>query len=76
MMTARHRKTNASWEESAIQREQSRTCPVSGKRMYAKEDEAKATAAHRMAEKETAAVQLRTYKCLYCETWHLTSKEP
>jgi hypothetical protein len=43
--------------------------------MYAKEDEAKATAAHRMADKETAAVQLRTYKCLYCETWHLTSKE-
>jgi hypothetical protein len=49
--------------------------PVSGKRMYANEREAKATAAHRMAEKETGPAQLRTYRCLYCGTWHLTSKE-
>ena len=41
--------------------------------MYANEAEAKATAAHRMSEQGTA--QLRTYRCLYCGTWHLTSKQ-
>jgi hypothetical protein len=48
---------------------------VSGKRMYANEREANATAAHRMADKEAGPAQLRTYKCLYCGAWHLTSKE-
>ena len=74
-MAARHRKTNPSWEAGAAKRDQAPTCPVSGKRMYANENEAKATAAHRMADKETAPTQLRTYKCLYCGAWHLTSKE-
>jgi hypothetical protein len=73
-MAARHRKTNPSWEAAAVKQDQPRTCPVSGKRMYANENEAKATAAHRMAE-ETAPTQLRTYKCQYCGAWHLTSKE-
>jgi len=62
-------------EMEAVKRDQPRTCAVSGKRMYANEREAKATAAHRMADKETSPVQLRTYKCLYCGTWHLSSKE-
>jgi len=43
--------------------------------MYANEGEAKTTAAHRMSDKESAPTQLRTYKCLYCGAWHLTSKE-
>ena len=43
--------------------------------MYPTEFEAKATAAHRMAGGKTGPVQLRTYLCLYCESWHLTSKK-
>jgi len=43
--------------------------------MYANENEAKTTAAHRLADKETAPTELRTYKCPYCGAWHLTSKE-
>ena len=50
-------------------------CPTSGKRMYASESEAKATAGHRMADKESGPSQLRTYLCIYCKSWHLTSKE-
>jgi len=52
-----------------------RACAVSGKRMYSNEREANATATYRMTDKESASVQLRTYKCLYCGTWHLTSKK-
>jgi len=74
-MAARHGKTNPSWESGAVKRDEPRTCPVSGKRMYANENEAKATAAHRMADKETAPTQLRTYKCPHCGAWHLTSKQ-
>ena len=74
-MAARNRKSKAYWETDDVKRDQPRTCSVSGKRMYADEREAKATAAHRMANKETAPAQLRTYKCLYCGAWHLTSKE-
>ena len=62
-------------ETRAINREQPRTCAVSGKRMYANEREAKSAAAHRMADKEAGPSQLRTYKCLCCGAWHLTSKE-
>ena len=63
------------WEEvDAAKRDQPRTCAVSGKRMYANEREARATAAHRMADKETGPEQLRTYKCQYCGAWHLSSK--
>ena len=73
-MTPRHRKPSISWETSAVDRDQPQICPTSGKRMYANEVEAKATAAHQMS-KESAPAQLRTYRCLYCGAWHLTSKE-
>jgi len=73
-MAAKRRKKNISWETSAVDRAQPHTCATSGKRMYASEAEAKATAAHQMS-KETAPARLRTYQCLYCGAWHLTSKE-
>lgn len=73
-MPAKHRKKITSWEPDAADREPPQTCPTSGKRMYATEAEAKSTAAHQMS-KESAPAQLRTYKCLYCGAWHLTSKE-
>jgi len=73
-MAAKRRKPNTSREAGAAEREPPRICSVSGKRMYANEGEAKATAAHQMS-KETAPAQLRTYNCLYCGTLHLTSKE-
>jgi hypothetical protein len=72
-MTARHRKI-VPWESDDAGREQPRTCSVSGKRMYANEGEANSTAAHQMSNKESGGVQLRVYKCMYCESWHLTSK--
>lgn len=75
-MAAKHRKTNASWETDDATRNPPRTCAVSGKRMYANEGDAKATAAHRMADKESVPARLTTYKCQYCEAWHLTSKRP
>ena len=62
-------------EMQTVKRDQPQVCPVSGKRMYANEREARATAAHRMADKETGPAQLRTYKCQYCDAWHLSSKE-
>jgi hypothetical protein len=74
-MTAKHRKTNFSWEMNDAGHDQPKTCAVSGKRMYPNEREANATAAHRMTDKESAPAELRTYKCLYCGAWHLTSKE-
>ena len=73
-MAAKYRKKITSWEADAADREPPRICSTTGKRMYATEAEAKATAAHQMS-KETAPAQLRTYKCLYCGAWHLTSKE-
>ena len=73
-MAAKHHKPNISWEPDPSDREPPKICSTSGKRMYASEADAKATAAHQMS-KESAPAQLRTYKCLYCETWHLTSKE-
>lgn len=72
-MAARHRKI-VPWESDDSKREQPRTCAVSGKRMYANEREANATAAHQMGTKEGGGVQLRVYRCMYCESWHLTSK--
>ena len=74
-MAAKHRKPNSSWEMGDARQDPPRICAVSGKRMYSNEREANATAAHRMTEKESAPAQLRTYKCLYCGVWHLTSKE-
>jgi hypothetical protein len=46
-------------------------CPVTGKRKYATEGEALATAAFQIASND-APKQLRAYLCAYCETWHLT----
>jgi hypothetical protein len=74
-MAARNRKPIRSWEMDDAKREPPRTCPVSGKRMYASEREARATASHRMADTQTGPARLRTYKCIYCNAWHLTSKE-
>ena len=74
-MAAKHRKPNSSWEMDDARGDQPRTCAVSGKRMYSNEREANATAAYRMTDKESGPAQLRTYKCLYCGAWHLTSKE-
>lgn len=71
----KYRHTDRNWETGDAKRDQPRICPVSGKKMYANEGAAKAAAAHRMSDKESAPAQLRTYKCLYCRVWHLTSKE-
>jgi len=46
-------------------------CPVSGKRMYATEGEALATAAHQIAS-ANAPKDLRAYLCSWCDAWHLT----
>jgi len=73
-MSAKHRKPRIPWESPTADREPPQVCSTSGKRMYATEAEAKATAAHQMS-KAAAPAQLRTYKCLYCGAWHLTSKE-
>lgn len=74
-MTPRHRKPNISWETGGAEREPPEICPTTGKRMYASEAEAKATAAHQISQKESASLQLRTYRCLYCSERHLTSKD-
>ena len=46
-------------------------CPVSGKRKYASEGEALATAAHQIAT-ANASKDLRAYRCSWCDAWHLT----
>lgn len=46
-------------------------CAVSGKRKYANEGEALATAAHQIAT-AGAPKDLRAYLCSWCEAWHLT----
>ena len=46
-------------------------CPVSGKRKYATEGEALATAAHQIAT-ANAPKDLRAYLCSWCDAWHLT----
>ena len=46
-------------------------CAVTGKRKYATQNEAMATAAHQIASND-APKQLWAYLCAYCETWHLT----
>ena len=74
-MAARNRKHIRPWAAEEVEREPPRACPVSGKRMYATEREARATASHRMADTQTGPAQLRTYKCMYCAAWHLTSKQ-
>ena len=49
-------------------------CPVSGKRKYASEGEALATASHQIAT-ANAPKELRAYLCSWCDAWHLTKKE-
>jgi hypothetical protein len=46
-------------------------CPVSGKRKYATEGEALATAAHQIAT-NNAPKDLCAYLCSWCDAWHLT----
>ena len=73
-MAPKHRKPYGSWDSGAEAREKPEMCPTSGKRKYASEAEAAATAKHQMSQKESAGVRLKTYRCLYCDAWHLTSK--
>jgi hypothetical protein len=49
-------------------------CPVSGKRKYASEGEALATAAHQIATTK-APKELSAYLCSWCDAWHLTKNE-
>ena len=74
-MSARRRKPPIPWESPATEREPPEICPTTGKRKYASEAEANSTARHQMSQKQSAPLQLRTYRCLYCDAWHLTSKE-
>jgi len=46
-------------------------CPVTGKRQYATEGEALATAAHQIAT-ANAPKDLRAYLCSWCDAWHIT----
>jgi len=46
-------------------------CAVSGKRKYATEGEALATAAHQVRT-ANAPQGLRAYQCEWCSAWHLT----
>jgi hypothetical protein len=48
-------------------------CPVSGKRKYATEGAALATAKRQM-ETADAPMELRAYRCNWCNAWHLTKK--
>ena len=61
-------------EMDAVKHEPPEICPTSGKRMYAREADAAAAAKFQMNNKETRPAQLRTYRCMYCGTFHLTSK--
>jgi hypothetical protein len=71
----KYRHIDRNWESGSVKRVPTKTCTVSGKRMYTSERDANSTANHRMGDKESAPTKLRTYKCLYCGAWHLTSKE-
>lgn len=73
-MAPRNRWDKSQWEMEEAAKEKPRMCPTSGKRMYANEGEAKSTGAHRMRDAETGPTKLRTYRCIYCGAWHLTSK--
>jgi hypothetical protein len=79
-MAPRNRKIHSSRDLDSSEPDQTikpppRTCPVTGKRVYPNEPEAIATAKHRMSDSQSAAPNLRTYKCLYCSGYHLTSKK-
>ncbi len=70
----KYRHTKPPLENYSPRQDPPRICSVSGKRMYGNEREANATAAHRLADKDTGPAQLKTYKCPYCDCWHLSSK--
>ena len=53
--------------------DESDKCPVSGKRKYASEREALATAAHQRSTGDAKA-ELRAYRCDWCAAWHLTKR--
>jgi hypothetical protein len=69
------RHMNRNWDTGTEKHDPPKTCPVSGKQMHSSEREANAAAKHRMGDKQSTPIQLRTYKCMYCGAWHLTSKE-
>ena len=73
-MSPKHPKPYAQWNSDDSQPENHEICPTTGKRQYATATEAKATAQHQMSQKQSSSLQLRTYLCLYCNNWHLTSK--
>ncbi len=75
-MPRRNRNLNSSWESGIPKPDPPRLCPVSGKRMYANEREAKSAAAHQMERGQSPQLHLRIYKCLHCNAYHLTSKDP
>jgi hypothetical protein len=74
-MVARNRRIKFSRETDNVKPDPPQTCSVSGKRMYANERDANSAANHQMSHRETASPQLRTYRCIYCGAWHLTSKQ-
>jgi hypothetical protein len=71
----KYRHTRPPLETNPPKRTPPDTCPVSGKRMYPNERDAAAAAKHRMSDQQTGGARLRTYRCQYCGTFHLTSKE-
>ena len=73
-MARRHRKAHVPWESPA-ERDAPQMCATTGKRMYSSEAEALSTAQHQISQSKSGSLQLRTYRCLYCDSWHLTSKE-
>jgi hypothetical protein len=73
-MPGRRHNPNRSPESTAVPWDQLQTCPTSGKRPYATESEAEAAATQRLSEPRPPA-HLSVYKCLYCGSWHLTSKD-
>jgi hypothetical protein len=80
-MAPRNRKIHSSSDLDSPERDTTkkslpRICPASGKRVYSSEREAAATAAHQISNNQSAPSKLRTYKCVYCSGYHLTSKQP
>jgi hypothetical protein len=75
-MPRRNRNLNSSWEQDSPKSDPPRRCPISGKRMYANEREAKSAAAHQMQRDQSPPSHLNVYKCLHCNAYHLTSKDP
>ena len=71
-MSPKHRKPHVPWDSPASEPEPREMCATAGKRKYASEADAQATARHQMQQNQSATLQLRTYRCLYCNAWHLT----